>query len=288
MDAAWFFALGVGVCNSVIAAVAKSAERGRCRATAYSLVLFAVAAVTALAVALLGGGVDWLDWRLWCYGLIMGGSYLAANVVSLHANRSWPPSVVWASANAAFVVPILASLPLLGEPLRWLDIPILAGVGFMVSGLVEPRGDGGPATEASAMRRGLLVAAVFCFNGLVMVGFKLFPHVLPGQSSAGMVAVTYGSAAALAMVLLLRKGRPGLAPREVRHGLGVGVLMGVAAIAILGAMKLPAAAVFPVIQGTSLVGGVTVCAMVFRERLTWRKASALAVGIGAMVLTVWR
>lgn len=290
MDLAWFCALGVGVCNSVIAVVGKAAERTHCRASMYSLVLFAVAAGTALAIALAGGGVDWRDWRLWCYGMVMGGAYLAVVVVTLRANRRWPPSVVWAAANAAFVVPILVSLPLLGEPLKLLDAPILAGIGLMMVGLVDKRAVGaeGKAPGASALMCWFLMGAVFAINGLLMVGFKLFSQVVPAQPSSGLVVVTYGSAAVLALAMHVRQGTPRLGWHELGCGLGGGLLFGLAALALLGAMQLPAGAAFPVVQGVSLVGGMLLCAMIFREPLTLRKTAALAVGIVAMVLTVWR
>lgn len=57
---------------------------------------------------------------------------------------------------------------------------------------------------------------------------------------------------------------------------------------MLGAMRLPAGAVLPVLQGVSLLSGVLLCAWVFGERLTARKLVALAVGLAAMTLTRWR
>ena len=48
---------------------------------------------------------------------------------------------------------------------------------------------------------------------------------------------------------------------EVGWGLGTGLAVGLAALALLPAMRLPAAAAFPVIQGTSLAGGVLLCAL---------------------------
>jgi drug/metabolite transporter (DMT)-like permease len=130
-------------------------------------------------------------------------------------------------------------------------------------------------------------AAVFVANGLLMFGFKLFRRVLPEAHPASLIAAVYGCAAVLAAGWAGR----GLATpkrKEVLYGLGAGAASALAGLGILGAMGLPAAAAFPVIQGVSLLGGVLLCALVFRERLTVRKLAALAVGILALLLTRWR
>ncbi len=75
---------------------------------------------------------------------------------------------------------------------------------------------------------------------------------------------------------------------EIGCGLASGAASALAGLAMLGAMSLPAAVAFPVIQGVSLLGGVLLCAVVFHEHLTWRKLAALAVGGGALLLTWWR
>lgn len=283
----WFFALGVAGGTAINAVLAKSAERRGCRVAAFSLVTFGVAGVADLAIAMADGAV-WCSPMLWGFGLAMGALYMAASAVSLHGNRCWPPSVVWAAANAGLVVPILVSV-LLGEPLRLIDIPILTGIGLMMVGMTEVGGGGTPAvSKVSVWLRWLLVGAVFVSNGLIMAGFKMFPRIMPGQSSASMVAVTFGFALFLALVMHLRGERRVITRSEIGHGLGMGILMGISTVLLLGAMSLPAALVFPVIQGISLVGGAVLCAIIFRERVTWRKVSALAIGSMAIVLTVWR
>jgi drug/metabolite transporter (DMT)-like permease len=132
-----------------------------------------------------------------------------------------------------------------------------------------------------------LLAVVFLANGLLMFGFKLFARVLPEAYPASLIAAIYGCAALLAAAWA---GRGLAAPRsaEIGCGLGAGVASALAGLAMLGAMSLPAAAAFPVIQGVSLLGGVVLCALFFRERLTPRKLAALAVGVVVLLLTRWR
>jgi hypothetical protein len=286
MDSAWLMAVAVGVCNSGAALAGKGAERHRCRAASYGLVGFGVGAVTAFLASLGRGGV-WADAGLWAFGAAMGGLSLAATVAMLRANRCWPPSLVWAAANMAFVLPILLSALFLGEPLRRLDAAILAGVAVMLAGLVDWQAAGGGG-EARPAARWFWLGLVFLISGALMMAFKLFGVLLPGRSPACLVAISYGSGCALA--LAIQAGRGEIAPRrmELGWGLAAGLTGGLSYLAMLAAMRLPAAAAFPVIQGTSLSGGMLACALVFGERLTGRKLAALAVGLAAMTLTVWR
>jgi multidrug transporter EmrE-like cation transporter len=256
------------------------------------LVAFVVAGLTALMTTL-GSETAWGDWRLWAFGGTMGALYLVAITAALRANRCWPPSIVWASANMAFVAPIVLSALFLGEPLRGMDALIAAGVALMLAGLAEPApsdshradaGDGRPSPGA----RWALLGVVFTANGLLMLGYKLFGVALPTQPSASLVAATYGCGALLAAVVQASHGPLRVSRAEFGWGLGAGAATSLAALALLGAMQLPAAVAFPVVQGTSLAGGVFLCALVFRERLTPRKLAALAAGLGAMVLTLWR
>ncbi len=292
MNNAFFMAIGAGVANAGVALAGKAAQHSRCRAVSYSFVVFAVAAITAF-LATLGGEAAWGDWRLWCFGGSMGAMYLVAIAAMLHANRCWAPSVVWSAANMAFVVPILLSALVLDEKLRWVDALIVAGVVFMLVGLIERNvsSSGSAIDDAlrrSAPKRWLLLGIVFASNGVLMLGYKLFAVVLPGQRTACLVTVIYGCGAALAGAVLAGRGMLRVNRFEAGWGLAAGTASGLSALAVLMAMQLPAAVAFPVIQGTSLVGGVLLCAAFFRERLTLRKVAALVVGLGTMALTLLR
>lgn len=290
MNSAWIMALGAGVANAGVAAVSKAAERSHCRAAPYGLVASGVAGLLAFLTTL-GGEAAWGDWRLWAFGGAMGALYLAAIAAMLRANRLWPPSIVWSMANMAFVVPILLSALFLGERLSWVDAVIVAGLAFMLVGLADkpsPAGSAAGVGHSPALARWLLLGLVFVTNGLLMLGFKLFGILLPDQRSACLVAVMFGCSAVLAASMQARSGAFRVNRAEAGWGLATGAGSGLAGLALLLAMQLPAAAAFPVIQGTSLAGGVLLCALIFRERLTPRKIVALAIGLGAMALTAWR
>jgi hypothetical protein len=289
MDNAWLMALGTGACNAGVALAGKGAERSRCRPAAYAMIVFAGAGAGAFATTL-GRTVAWGVGLLWVFGATMGCLYLVAIAAMVLANRHWTPSLVWGTANMAFIIPIALSAALLAEPLKAMDAAIVLGVGLMLAGLAAggaATGSGGGTPVTPAWRRWGLLAAVFVANGALMFGFKLFGRVLPEASSASLIAAVYGCGA-LAAAVWAGRGLASLRRAEMGYGLGAGAASALAGLAMLGAMRLPAATAFPVIQGSSLVGGVLLCALVFRERLTVRKLAALAVGLGAMTLTIWR
>jgi multidrug transporter EmrE-like cation transporter len=291
MNSAWVMAIGAGCANAVVALASKAAERSHCRLAPYGVIALGVAGLTAWAPAMKGRG-DWGDWRLWAFGGAMGALYLAAIASMLRANRRWPPSVVWSVANMAFVLPILLSAFGLGEPLRWMDSVIAAGFLLMLAMLTREAPGGRAAgierTLRAVLERWLLLGAVFAINGLLMFGFKVFGVWLPAQPSPCLVMVMYGSGAALAIVLLVVRGVFRFTLAETGWGLATGVAIGLSALALLPAMRLPAAAAFPVIQGLSLAGGALACAFVFRESLTMRKGVGIAIGLVALALTALR
>jgi len=101
------------------------------------------------------------------------------------------------------------------------------------------------------------------------------PHTdLPGGYAATLAAQAF-------------RGQMRINRNEFGLGLGCGAAMSLSALAMLAAMRLPAAGAFPVIQGTSLAGGVCLCAAVFRERLTPRKLAALANIIPKEFIGLW-
>jgi multidrug transporter EmrE-like cation transporter len=287
VNAALILAVGSGMANAVVAVASKGAERSRCRLAPYSAIALGTAAATAFAVAL-EMRASWNSWPLWLFGIVMVVLFLAAIACMLRANRVWNPSMVWSAANMAFVMPILLSALTLGEPMRWVDAVIAAGLLVMLAGLADPKGVGVSDPLPLPKGRRLLLAAVFVTNGLLMYGFKLFGVLLPAAKPSCLVAIMYGSGALVALGLLVVRGPFRFARAEAGWGLVAGAATSAAVLALLPAMRLPAAVAFPAIQGTALVGGVLLCALFFKERLTLRKLGALLCGLAAFVLAGMR
>ena len=154
---------------------------------------------------------------------------------------------------------------------------------------MTPRVEEAPAVRARARAgRWIALGAVFLTNGLLMFGFKVHTMLAPGASPACLSAVMYGGGSLLAWGIYLGKRQTTLVRAEVGWGLATGVGTGTAILLLLPAMGLPAAVSFPLIQGTSLAGGVTLCALIFRESWSLRKTGALLVGMATLLLAGMR
>lgn len=281
MNSAILMALGAGVANTGVAVAAKAAERNICRPAPYAALTLGIASLTAAVVALMLHGA-WMDGRSWALGSVLGCIYVGAIGSMLLANRVWAPSLVWSTANMAFLLPILLSALLLGEPLHWLDLLTVLGVGVMLAGLVSPTGSAATSTRSAAERWGVL-GAVFLTNGLLMFGFKLQPALAPQASAACLSAIIYGCGSLLGWGWYLAQRQTVVTHGELRWGTTTGVATGLGMLALLHAMHLPAAVAFPIIQGSSLAGGVALCAVIYHEPWPLRKTVALAMGIIALI-----
>jgi len=286
MNTAFIMAFGAGVANAGVAVASKAAERNACRVAPYAALTLAIASLTTASAAIVMHGT-WMDWRLWAIGGILGVLYLGAIASMLYANSLWPPSLVWSTANMAFLLPILCSAVLLGEALRWIDVLIVAGILAMLLGLMMPMPRQETVGRNTAVRW-LILGGVFLSNGLLMFGFKLFDKLAPGTSSACFSAIMYGSGSLLAWIWYLGSRQTAITRSEVRFGVATGVGIGTAMLTLMQAMHLPAAVAFPIIQGISLAGGVALCACIFREPWPLRKTGALLTGIVALLLTAIR
>lgn len=287
MIEAIYLALGSGVANAGVAVAAKAAERNACRVIPYAAMTLGTAGVTACVAALLTHGA-WGGGRLWALGVVLGLIYIGAVGSVLWANRVWAPSLVWSMANMAFLLPILCSALLLHESLHWLDLAIVAGFAVMLLGLLPPRAKGNaPAPRATAWQW-LTLGAVFLTNGLLMFGFKLHTFYAPHASTACLSAIMCGCGCLVSWGLSLGIRKTAVLRAEVGWGMATGVATGAAILALLPAMHLPAMVAFPLIQGTSLAGGVALCAVIYREPWSLRKTAALLIGIATLLLAGMR
>jgi len=293
------FAFATAAGNSLIAVCGKAAERSRLRPIAYAVVFQAAAAAVCLA-GTPGESVPWRSARFWGLALAMGAFYVRALSAIVVANGLGPASLPWALANLSLVVPIALSALWLHEPLVLLDGAIFAAFLAMVALFVVGM-RGGEKTEVT--RPGRYAAAlveVFLANGVLMFGYKLKQGWFGAEGSSGFVAVVFGSGALIGLatpagVAWLRSrgaatGPPAQEPRSDgarrpwKWALAGGVLGGLAAQCLLAAVQLPAAAVFPIVQGTGLLGGILLIAVIFRERINAWKIASLAAGLAVVVM----
>lgn len=68
----------------------------------------------------------------------------------------------------------------------------------------------------------------------------------------------------------------------------LGGSIGVTQILMQAAMGLPAVIVFPLVQGLSLLGGVLLLSLIYREKFNWAKLAGVGFGLAVIVLSILR
>lgn len=260
-----------GIGNAGVGLFGALAQRRGCRPGAVALLFLSTVALAALVLlpAVDRAGVTP---GLWCLAACMGGLYVTAVRTAVIANGRCPPTVVWSLANLAMVVPIGVAPLLFAEPWRAIDVPV--AVAFAALLYAFHRGTNQAGERPSCGWAGVLplLTAVFLSNGLLMLGYKLKGAYWPEAGAIPFAAMVFGGGSALEAALQwLPKRRFDLRAEEWRWGAAVGLAAAVANLALVGAARLPAVVLFPIVQGLSLSGGALLIILCLRERLNrWK------------------
>ncbi len=131
-------------------------------------------------------------------------------------------------------------------------------------------------------RRLLLFA--FVFNGLLMVGMKAVDGFHLGYFLPVVLLMQYGLGTALGLPSVL-----GSKKRVAGKSIAVGAMGGITSAIGMGACitaatLMPGYICFPVIQGGTLLAGVVLGILLFKERVGPYGVAGIAAGIAAIVL----
>lgn len=279
-------ALGAGCSNALLGVFAKQAQRQACRPEVVPVLMLGTVALVSAAAAPWAPG-SWGDRGLWVLAGAMGMLYVAALQAMLVANRTCPPSLVWALANLALVVPVALAPLLLDEPWRALDGLLVAAFVAMLACFRRGLAHSGEAARAPWVQVRWPLAAVFFSNGLLMLGYKLEARHWPAVGAVPFLVMTFGSGTLFGLLARYR-ATAATCRAEWCWGLGMGLAATVANLCVLGAVALPAAVVFPLVQGTGLIGGTALMVWLFREPMNRAKWAGLACGLLVLVLAMAR
>ena len=280
-------AVGAGLANTIVAVTMKGAERYDCRPSRFSAIAMTIASLVSLIVAWTQPGL-WFNYRLWIMGAIMGVLFYVGMVTMVRANRLGPPSLPWTMANLALVVPVMLAAIFLKENLQLIDGASLMAFGVML--LAFMRGSSRVDEFAVGSRAALviLLILIFLINGFLMFGFKLNSLLPAGVNTSALSAIMYGTGCLLAWLDECRKPRRKYHLKEVFLGGCMGIGSGASVLLLLLAMGLPAVVAFPVVQGVSLLGGIFITALIYREHLNRWKITGIILGLAVILLSVWR
>lgn len=281
-------ALFAGICFSVLGLSYKVADNHRCR----PLVFVAVFTLTAGTLSLIKSFSEvttWGDSRLWVLGLAGGLSLFFAIVFLVRANALGPASLTWTITNLSLLLPIVFAAVMFHERLYWVDLGSIALFSLMLWAFGRGVAGTGEVHAGNQFMFTLMLAGVFIANGIWLICTRLTEQMFHGQNSAGFPIIAFFSAACYAILAyLLREGRQPWHAAEWKVGIFGGAASGIGTMFFLGAMTLPAIIVFPVGQGISLLGGVALTTIIYKERFTAMKFLGVILGLLVLLLSVLR
>jgi drug/metabolite transporter (DMT)-like permease len=267
----------------------KVADHYRCRTAGFARIMFVTSGLICVIVAGVVEQTAWGDWRLWALGLSAGVMFFLVLLLLMPAYRLGPASVVWIVVNLGTLVPILLS-PLFHERLYWFFDPLLLGL-FVLMLLAFQRGmaQAKETTPATGMLFLLVLLAVFLTNGILLAAPKWQSIMFDGANRLGYLAIFYlGGAASTLVADLLRKESLPPTRNEWKAGLLGGVSGAVGMLLFMAVIRLPAAVVYAANGGVSLLGGVLLTTLIYRERLNALKITGLALGLIVLLTAVLR
>ncbi|HNR68390.1 MAG TPA: hypothetical protein PKN04_10805 [bacterium] len=280
--------LAAGGCFSLLAIVYKTAERRQCRAIPFAFAFVLVAGT----LALLSNGFQTSAWSaapLWVLGIAMGCMHAGGIILINQVNRLGPAYISWTVINLSLLLPILASAILLQEHLVKLDAFVL--LLFVIMLLLFNVGMRGLQHGGKRLspRFALFLVCLWTLNGLFLFGNKLKYSYFGDNFSAELALIFYwagGLAIVLLSLVLHQPFWPNRSERSV--GFAAGFVSVAGLLMMQKAMSLPSAMVFPLIQGMSLVGGVVLTQLVFRESVNRYTLLGISCGVAILLLAVWR
>lgn len=280
-----------GLANIAVGWSMKGAQNSGCR-TAYFGICGNAAALLIAAATLPFFDGPRLVGGVWLIGLVLGGLFSASLSLGVLANLMGPPSVAWSMANMGLLVPI-GLCCLFGEALRGFDAVMLLAFVLMLAAFQRGMTQANDVLCTGKWRYALLLAVIFVVNGLLMFCFKLNSLLYPTANKGVLLVGMYAGALVIFTLsaLLRRRKSPPAGQTWVpalKWGGMLGASIGVTQLLLQASMALPAVIVFPLVQGLSLMGGVLLMAVIYREKFNPPKTLGLMLGLLVLILSVLR
>lgn len=273
-------AVGAGLVTSGTAICLKGAEQRKCSASGFAMAQFSLATALSLCVAF-AQNASWSGRPFWVLGVMAGVVTYITIPIIIKANGVCPPSLVWVMVNMGLLVPVILSTALLGEPFRPSSVVMLiafAGMLFAFHRGTQKVGNNG----FKGLKKVGILAIVLLVSGLQMFTMKLNEMLFPGVPSGRFSALMFGVATVIAVLCSAMR----LNRNELRWGGAAGLSCGASMLLLLPAMALPTVMAFPVIQGSSLLGGGFLTAMVFKERMNIWKIIGVCFGLAVIGIAI--
>ena len=229
-----------------------------------------VCCVYSLLALVLDGGIAFPQRQSIWYALMAGCAYTTAALGYLLALSCGPYSVTLIILNISSFMPILYSHLILDEPISAWQ---LIGLGILLAACVtltvlRSRGNKGAKFNVKWMLYALLT---FIANGFINFAIRLNTTLTPDTSRNSLFAVAYALAAVLCLIFFLASGgirkrirpKPLMAPAA---GVAASLAMQLTPNSILP-LYLTAALQYPLVNGMTILAGVVIGMVFFKEKI---------------------
>lgn len=246
-----------------------------------------VCLVYSLLAFILDGGIAFPQKVSIWYSVMAGAAYTTAALGYLLALSCGPYSVTLIVLNISSFMPILYSHLILDEPVsNWQ----LAGLAILVGACVtltvlRSRGNKGGKFNLKWMLYALLT---FVANGMINFAIRLNTTLTPDTSRNSLFAVAYALAAVLCLIFFLVSGgiRKRISPKPLiapAAGVAASLTFQLTPNSILP-LYLTAALQYPLVNGMTILAGVVIGVVFFKEKLGIGGWLCVGTIIGALCL----
>lgn len=245
---------------------------------------------TLAALALMGETLPRPSARFWAFALAGGAAQVTATymTVALFSLRNFAVGVAFTKTETVQVA--VFSALILGETLGaggW--IAVLIGLGGVLLLSRAPAGAGGAGLWSRATAYGVMAGGLFGLSAIGYRGAALTLGDLPAFLRAVTTLACVTSAQSLGMALWLGWREPGELARVVtawRRTVWVGVTGMLGSLGWFTAFALQNAALVRTLGQVEIVFTLIVSTLVFRERLSRREATGIALVVLSVVLLI--
>ena len=291
MNIGILLAIMAGALFGALSLVYKYAEQQKSRSAQFTFVLSLTGAIITFTKSFFEN-TTWDLPALWILGIAMGVIMVVGIYILMAANRLGPVYTTWTVVNISFLFAIFLSAVFLKEKLLCVDPINLFLFGIMLFLFYRGMKSGiatGQVPKESVLHIVTLLG-VFLTNGVATFAGKIKYTLFADTNTSAYAAIFYLVSALITLFIILggkRKG-PIFTAAEIKAGAMGGGIISIATILFLSAMILPAAAVFTITQGVSMIGGVALTTFVGKERLNKWMVLGIVMGLIVLFAVVFR
>ena len=264
----------VGIFSALQGLAYKYAFTLKNRAMPAVAILNLTLAVSALAILPFSNSI-YSDYRIYIIAIAQGLAFVGAVHFIAKASDMGFMGIGWAFLGMSILLVILGTHLFLGEDLYISDALSLIVFIIMII-LMQDRDEPSMTEEKDArkvkLQKNLICLALFLFNTVILIAYRFKEAYFGTHTNSALMATVSGLTAAIVgfSIHFLRasKEKRPIAKTEWKGGIAVGITLVLIVMFNFPAMELKAAMMFPIAQGISILGGVALIAVIYKEKLS--------------------